>query len=174
MFGALPGSPAALVRKHAPEVSKFAVVGGIGYLVDVVLFNLLRSFVGIPALPAKAVSLTVATTIAFVGNLRWTYGERTPATATATATAHVRGQYLLFVGWSCGGMAIQIACLALSHHVFGFDSLLADNISGNVIGMALATVFRFWAYRTRVFRPTDGSSDPKSSAAAVDSAPLWR
>jgi putative flippase GtrA len=50
-------------------------------------------------------------------------------------------------------MAIGLACLWFSHYVLGFTSLLADNISSNVIGLALGTVFRFWLYRSWVFRP---------------------
>lgn len=156
-----------LVRKHASEASRFAVVGGVGYTVDVVLFNALRSFLGVSALPAKAISLTVATTIAFLGNRRWTYRERLPD----TSTTDTRRQYLLFIGWSCGGMAIQIACLSVSRYVLGFDSLIADNISGNVVGMGLATVFRFWAYRTRVFPPPGVTPGAKSPGDARRSGP---
>jgi hypothetical protein len=48
-------------------------------------------------------------------------------------------------------MGIAVACLAVSHDVLHFTSTLADNISGNVIGIGLGTLFRFWAYRTFVF-----------------------
>ncbi|WP_331765932.1 GtrA family protein [Embleya sp. NBC_00896] len=155
-----------IIRNRASEVSKFAIVGGVGYTVDVVTFNVLRSLLGVPALPAKVISLTMATSAAYLGNRRWTYRERLEA-----GTADARRQYLLFVGWSCGGMAIQIACLSVSRFVFGFDSLLADNISGNLIGMGFATAFRFWAYRTRVFRPP-GETPAAKSLVTADQAPL--
>ncbi|MFF7249269.1 GtrA family protein [Embleya sp. NPDC008237] len=155
-------APRARLRRLAPEVSRFALVGSLGYATDVVLFNVLRALLETPSLPAKFISLGVATVIAYLGNRRWTYGDRA-ASADPTDAAGPRRQFLLFVGWSCGGLAIQVGCLALSRDVLGFDSPLADNISGNLIGMALATAFRFWGYRTWVFRAAP------SGAAAVPS-----
>ncbi|CAM3631012.1 hypothetical protein GCM10009799_48880 [Nocardiopsis rhodophaea] len=35
--------------------------------------------------------------------------------------------------------------------ILGLDSPLARNISGNFIGVGLATLFRFWSYRLWVF-----------------------
>jgi hypothetical protein len=32
-----------------------------------------------------------------------------------------------------------------------FTSLLADNVSANLVGAALGTLFRFWSYRRFVF-----------------------
>jgi putative flippase GtrA len=51
------------------------------------------------------------------------------------------------------GIAIGIGalCLALSHYALRLTSPLADNISGNIIGLGLGTMFRFWSYRRFVF-----------------------
>src|SRR5690606_15411130 len=57
---------------------------------------------------------------------------------------------------SAGGMLIGLACLWVSHYLLGFHSLLADNIAGNVVGLALGTAFRFWGYRVWVFREVTG------------------
>ncbi|MFI1379984.1 GtrA family protein [Embleya sp. NPDC020886] len=153
-----PASRARL-RRSAPEVSRFALVGGLGYTTDVVLFNILRTLLDTPSLLAKLVSLGAATVVAYLGNRRWTYGDR----AMGDEVADVRRRFLLFVAWSCGGLAIQLGCLAFSRDVLGFDGLLADNIAGNLIGMALATAFRFWGYRTRVFRAEPAVPDAASS-----------
>jgi len=45
-----------------------------------------------------------------------------------------------------------VTCLAVSHYALGFTSPLADNIAANVVGLGLATAFRFWSYRRWVFR----------------------
>jgi hypothetical protein len=58
-----------------------------------------------------------------------------------------------FVAVSLGGMFIGLGCLWISHYLLGFTSLLADNISTNVVGLALGTAFRFWLYRVWVFSP---------------------
>ena len=39
----------------------------------------------------------------------------------------------------------------ISHYLLGLDSALADNISANVVGLVLGTLFRFWSYRKWVF-----------------------
>ena len=66
-------------------------------------------------------------------------------------------QFLLFGTVGGFGLVVGVdrtgmACLWISHYLLGFTSLLADNISSNVIGLALGTAFRFWLYRTWVFR----------------------
>ena len=43
--------------------------------------------------------------------------------------------------------------------MLGFKTGIADNISGILIGTALATLFRFWAYRKYVF-PEFPEDDP--------------
>jgi putative flippase GtrA len=50
-------------------------------------------------------------------------------------------------------MLIGLACLAVSHYVLGLTSPLADNVSSNVVGLALGTTFRFTLYRAWVFHP---------------------
>jgi hypothetical protein len=48
----------------------------------------------------------------------------------------------------------------VSHYALGFTSVLADNISGNVIGLGLGTLFRFTFYRLWVFAPHRGEPAP--------------
>lgn len=128
---------------------KFGVVGLIGFGIDVTLFNALR--LGVfgtehwlqSPIGAKAVSVTAAIVFNWVGNRYWTFRE------------HRRKNFLLELGEyvvvSLGGMAIALACLWVSHYVLGFTSILADNLSSNVIGLALGTVFRFALYRFWVY-----------------------
>ncbi len=56
-------------------------------------------------------------------------------------------------------MGIALGCLWFTHYALGFDSIIADNISANVIGLALGTIFRFWSYRKWVFPDTAAVSD---------------
>jgi len=133
------------------EMVKFGTVGGLAYLVDLYVYNLLRSGVwpitdapleGKPLL-AKVVSVSAATVVAWLGNRYWTFRHRRRATAKA--------EFVLFVVMNAGGLLIALGCLWFSHYVLDQTSVLADNISGNVIGLGLGTLFRFWAYRQFVF-----------------------
>lgn len=137
------------LRALVHEAAKFGVVGGIGFVVDVGTFNVLR-FAGNPGvlehkpLTAKAISVAVATLVTYFGNRHWTWRDR------ARTGAH-REVFLFFV-LNAIGMAIAVGCLAFSHYVLDLRSVVADNVSANIIGLALGMVFRFWSYRTFVFR----------------------
>lgn len=129
------------------ELLKFGVVGAVAYVVDVGVFNLLR-FVGPrlledKPLTAKVVSVAVATVVAWVGNRYWTFRRRRRVAA--------RRELLAFAFMNLVGLGIGLGCLAISHYVLDLRSPLADNISANVVGLALGTAFRFIAYRTWVF-----------------------
>lgn len=129
------------------EMVKFGVVGAVAYVVDVGLFNLLR-FAG-PALledkplTAKSISVAVATCVAWYGNRQWTFRHR--------RTPRPLRELVQFAAINVVGLLITLACLGFSHYVLDLRSPLADNISANVVGLAISTLFRFYAYRTWVF-----------------------
>jgi putative flippase GtrA len=145
-----PTSPR--LRAAAAEGGKFLAVGGIGYVVDVTTFNLLR-FAGGEGplydkpLTAKVLSVVLATVVTYAGNRQWTWRHR-------ERTGYVR-EYALFFVLNGIAMGIAVGTLAISHYVLGFTSPLADNIAANVVGLALGTAFRFWSYRRWVFRTPD-------------------
>lgn len=131
------------------EVLIFAVVGGTGFVTDVGLFNLLRFAGDDPLLAdkpltAKAISVAVATVVTYFGNRHLTWRHR--------ARSNRQREFTLFMVFNVIGMVIALACLAVSHYALGLTSPLADNISANGFGLVLGTSFRFWSYRTFVFR----------------------
>jgi len=133
----------ALVR----ELSKFGTVGGIAFAVDLLIFNVLLQ-VGTETLLAKTISTVIATTLAFLGNRFWTWRHR--------EHCHMARQYTMFFLLNAVGLVIGLSCLAISHYGLGqiwpaLQSPLADNISGQLVGTALGTLFRFWSYRRFVF-----------------------
>ena len=148
---------AGRAKERVREVGAFGIVGLAGYVTDVAVFNLLR-YAGDPGLlehkplTAKVISVAVAMCVTYFGNRQWTWRGR------CRHTAH--REVALFVVMNGIGMLIAVGCLAFSHYVLGFDSALADNISANVVGLGLGTLFRFWAYRTFVFP----ESDPRARA----------
>ena len=94
-------------------------------------------------LTAKAISVIAATTFAYFGNRFWTFRHR--------GRTHMGREYILFFALNGVAMLIALSCLWLSHYALGLDSPIADNISANVIGLGLGTLFRFWSYRKWVF-----------------------
>lgn len=134
------------------ELGKFGVVGAVCYGIDITIFNVLRTIMGEPIVP-KIISTVVAASAAFIGNRFWTWRHR-------ERSGLVR-EYPLFFGVNLVGLGITVACLQLSHNWLGsywpaLTSQLADNVSGNIIGVGFASLFRFWAYRRFVFRVQAG------------------
>ena len=141
------------------ELGKFGVIGLVAYIIDLVIFNVLRFSGGEgplydKPLTAKVISVLAATTFAYFGNRHWTFKDR--------SRSSFRRQYTLFFVFNAVGMVISLSCLWVSHYLLGFESALADNISANVVGLVLGTVFRFWGYQNWVF-PNDVSSVEQNS-----------
>ncbi|MFD0482964.1 GtrA family protein [Kineococcus sp. GCM10028916] len=124
------------------EVVRFLISGGIAYLADLLVFNLLL-LAGVDSILAKVVSSVIAIFIAFLGSRYYTWRDR--------RSEHPGREYAMFFLFSAIAAGLQLLCLAITHNGLGWTSALADNISGNVVGMAIAMVFRFLTFRTFVF-----------------------
>lgn len=143
---------ATLVR----ELGKFGVIGGVAFVVDVGLFNLLRygalgadGWLDEKPLTAKVLSMGTATLVAWAGNRWWTFRSRRHG-----RSRRVLPELLLFFTMNGVALGIALLCLGVSHYVLDLRTALADNVAANVVGVGLGTVFRFYAYRTWVFRRT--------------------
>lgn len=140
------------------ELIRFGTVGGVAFVVDTGLFNLLRFGPGelLEAKPitAKIISVAVATVVAWLGNRFWTFSDRRTET-------QVR-EFIGFVVVNIGGMAIAIGALGVSHYVLDLRSPLADNISANGVGLVLGMVFRYFAYRHWIFTADPAATPPTS------------
>ncbi|MCU1481041.1 MAG: GtrA family protein [Subtercola sp.] len=145
---------------------KFGVVGILGMVLDVGIFNLL--LVGTfgtghfysTAIGAKLISTTVAIIFNWVGNRYWTFREN--------RRSRVWLELLEYSVVSIGGLAIAEGCIWFTHHVLGMTSLLATNIAANVVGLALGTAFRFVLYRYWVYgtNRSDGLANLQAAASA--------
>lgn len=131
----------------AGEVGSYAVVGGVGYVVDVAVFNVLAyqlpADVALSPLSARTVALVVAAAVTWVGNRYWTFRH--------ARTDRAGREALRFLAASAAGALVVLGCLAFSREVLGLTSQLADNVSTNVVGFVLSTVVRFVLYRQLVF-----------------------
>lgn len=141
------GARAHGFRALAAEVLRFGTVGGVAFVVDVGLFNLLRfgpgELLADKPITAKIVSAAVATLVAWLGNRYWAFAHH----RTDSPVRELVG----FVLANVGGALIAVGCLAFSHYVLDLTSPLADNVSANVVGLALGTAFRYVAYKWFVF-----------------------
>lgn len=165
-----PAVRRAVGRWAAPfltrEVLTFLAVGGSGYVVDVTAFNVLRGlhpFATLDPSVARAFAVVAAMCVTYAGNKSFTWRH--------LSSPGRRGEVALFVLFNIIGFGFSVVTLAISHDLLGLTSRLADNISANVIGLALGTVFRYVTYKHWVFPAPTSAPAP---AATNDAAPTVR
>lgn len=156
------------MRSLVTQFSKFGVVGLVGLVIDVAVFNALiftvlnseRTHEG--PLIATVISTSIAIVCNWLGNRYWTFGA---------TDRHWLREGVEFALVSLGGLVIAFTCVYVSHYVLGFDNEFADNVAKNVVGLALGTAFRFTLYRYWVFRGIGPDSAPLHHAnEGVDAA----
>jgi Predicted membrane protein len=140
------------------EFLQFCTVGLGAYIVDVGLFNLLAyslpiDLPGDKSLTAKIISVTVSVIFAWIANRMWTFKKR--------RSENKPREFAMFALVNLGGLLIALGCLGFSRYVLHLTTQVADNISGNVVGLILGTAFRYIMYRYFVFSPTSQSADAK-------------
>jgi putative flippase GtrA len=136
------------------EGAKFLVIGGFGFLVTEAVFNLMLAEHQ-PSFTANVVSTLVAAAVTFVGNRYWTFRHR-------ERTSMVR-ETIIFFALNGVGVLIQQACIELAKHAAGSNDKLTLNIAF-LVGVGLATLFRFWSYRRFVWLAQPASPESASGA----------
>lgn len=131
------------------EMAKFGVVGGLAVLVAGIGTNLLHFQFGVGPLVSNVIATVVATAVSYAGNRCWTFRRR--------QRTSVGREGIVFFALNGIGLLIQLACLGFGTYVLG----LRDRLSYNVvltIGIALATLFRYAAYKKWVWRAQPSGS----------------
>jgi putative flippase GtrA len=132
--------------RNAREPIRYVLVGGLVFSADVFLFNLFSfSSLNIEPVTSKIASGICATLLAFYLHRHWTFGDR--------SYEYVKmKQATLFFVVQAVGILIATMCLWFSHYILGLRNPVADNIAGNVVGLVLATAFRYFFNSRYVYR----------------------
>ncbi|UFQ16052.1 MULTISPECIES: GtrA family protein [Streptomyces] len=125
------------------EVAKFGAVGAVGTLVNFGVFNLVRHVTDLHVVRASVIATVVAIAFNYVGFRYFTYRDRDKSGRTKELT--------LFLLFSAVGLVIENGVLYAATYWFGWDGRLQSNFF-KFLGMGIATLFRFWSYRTWVFK----------------------
>ena len=99
---------------------------------------------GMGALTAQTWGTAAGIILTFFGNRYWTYADKR---SHGKEFFRETWQFLL---WAVIGWVIQEGLQAAVTYGLGWKSGLAYN-AATAFGIGIATVFRFWAYRTFVF-----------------------
>lgn len=151
-------------QKFVHEALKFGIVGGINTVINYAVFNALALTVFSDGqLKAAVVATVVATITSYLMNRHWTYRDR-PKSA-------MRREYALFFLFNATGLLIELGVLAAAKYGLGVTSLLALNVA-KTGGVVLATLFRFWSYRTFVFQPAPAPETTPERDAVAEMDPV--
>lgn len=145
-------------RRLAGEIWRYQAVGLGATVVAVVLFNLLVHGFSTGAAPLNqepvlgyVLANLVGTAVAYRGTRSWAFRHRD--------TSHPDGGRTAFLAISLVTMLIPMACLWISRNGLGLDDPVSDNVSANVIGLALGNAARFVLTRQLVFGVRDDLAD---------------
>lgn len=142
-------------RKEQGRFFRFAIVGTIGALIDLGVFNLLSSLLGVVALVAQACSFSIAVVSNFIWNRYWTY----PDSRNKTIVRQL-GQFIIV---SVIGLTIRTlifdqleeALIWLATQVSPKDFVLTPTIIGHNLSLGIVILLimlwnffvnRFWTY----------------------------
>ncbi|MFB7185711.1 GtrA family protein [Streptomyces sp. NPDC056178] len=127
----------------AREVAKFGAVGAFGLVVNIAVSNLLWRTTDLQVVRAGLLGTFVAILFNYVGFRYWTYRDRDKSGRTRELT--------LFLLFSAMGAVIETGVLYTATYGFGWNSPVQSNVF-KILGIGIATLFRFWSYRTWVFK----------------------
>ncbi len=133
------------------QALRFLLVGGVATVVDIGLFNVLHYAAGVGPLSSKVASTLVAGTVAFLGNRQWSFGDQQGRGVARQAWA--------FALVSAAALGLGLIPLAITRYGMEMTGPVAINLSANVVGLAVATAFRFYGCRRWVF-PSPGVAVP--------------
>jgi len=147
-------------QKLFREALKFGIVGGVNTVISFVVFNALALTVFHGGqLKANVIATVFATFTSYFMNRHWTYRDR-PKSA-------IRRETMLFVGFNAAGLVIELGVLGIAKYGLGTESLLLLNVF-KFLGLGLATIFRFYTYRTFVFRAAAPAAAPVAVPAPAN------
>jgi putative flippase GtrA len=155
VLAAIPEPYRTVAIRHR-ELVKFALVGGTTWVIDTLVFILLKSSVLVEKpVTAKVIAVLMATIVSYVLNREWSFRTR-----GGRERHHEAALFFLISGI---GIAVYTAPLAISRYLLHLQvpevSLLtqevADFVSGQIIGVLLGMAFRWWGFRRFVFPDRD-------------------
>ena len=121
-------------------------------------YALLHNTFGVGPVTSTTIATIVATAVSYVANRYWSFRHR-------ERTSVAREGVIFFI-LNGIGLLIQDAVVAFNYYILSNGNNKAAEFIALNVGIALATLFRFWSYRKWVWvEPADGAE------AAHDRAP---
>jgi putative flippase GtrA len=152
----------ARFRQIIHEFAKFGVIGVIGVIITNVGYDLLHSH-GIGPVTATTIATIVATAVAYVGNRYWSFAHR--------ERTSVSREGIIFFVLNGIGLLVQDAAVAFNSYALHLEHHKTAEFLALNIGIAIATIFRFWSYRKFVWPRLNPADEAGSAAVPGPAAP---
>lgn len=135
------------------ELSAFGVVGGISFVIDIAVFQILITQTEIGVVTAKLIAAIVSTTAAFLGHRFWSFSHRSHGV--------LHRDYVRFAVVNGVTLLLSLSIVALVRYPLGQEGALVLQ-AANVTSIVIGTAIRFLVYRAWVFpaRSEDGAVEP--------------
>jgi putative flippase GtrA len=153
------------VRDHAAILAKFGVVGALGVVVNLGVFNVLRLGPLGPddsvggnddrVVTAKVIAAVVSIAFAWVAHRGWTFKGR--------QRHRPAKELVIFGAVNAVALVLEAGTVAFAHHGMGLTSLLADNVS-SLVGIGLGTIARYIGFTMFVFDSAPTIAAPAEQA----------
>ncbi|MCG2800624.1 MAG: GtrA family protein [Cellulomonas sp.] len=128
------------------EMGRFLAVGGMSFIIDLGLFNLLAfgpgHLLGAKPVTAKIIATVVATFASWVGNRHWTFADR--------RTGQRGREILVYGAINAVAALVPSATLYIALYWMDLNGQLVAN-AATVVGIAIGTVLRYVGYKLWVF-----------------------
>jgi len=157
----------AWIRARAALLARFGVVGALGVVVNLGVFNALRAGPLGPdvavggsddrVVTAKVIATVTSIAFAWAAHRGWTFKGR---------RRHRPGKELLLFGTvNAVALVLEAGTVAFTHHGLGWTSWMADNMS-SLVGIGLGTIARYVGFTAWVFAPA-----PSQQATGEQASP---
>jgi putative flippase GtrA len=155
------------------EVAKFGLVGLLGMVVDLPIYNWLvfdnplvfgaseHGMLHDKPVTAKFISVTIATIATYLGNRHWTWRHR--------ERTGLHREYVLFFVLNGIGLLIAAGCLGFSRYVLDQHSWLADNIAASSSSRKKSP-----SRKPNTTPPTPPSTQTPPATSPPSADPRWR
>lgn len=141
------------------EFGKFAVIGGTGVFITNAVYDLCYFHLSIGPVSSATIATIVAAVFTYLGNRYWSFRTR--------HRTGIAREVIIFAVLNGIGLLIQDLTVAFNSYVLHLGHHKQAAFIALNIGIALATIFRFWSYRQFVWRAPRTSTARASGASTV-------
>ena len=129
-------------RLLVKELSAFGIVGGLCFLLDIGLFQVLYAHAGVGAVTARLISSLVSVTVGYFAHRYWSFSHR--------ARTSMKREYTLFAAVNGLTLLLSLAVVWVVRYPLGQQSAFVLQVA-NIGSIGVGTIVRYLSYRKWVF-----------------------